>query len=1136
MLGETISQYKIQDKLGKGGMGEVYLAQDTKLDRKVALKFLPTEYTKDTDANERFVREAKAAAALNHPNIVTIYEINEFKDQTYIAMEYVQGKTLREKIAKGLIRIDEILRIAVQAAEGLQEAHKEGIVHRDIKSANIMINDKNQVKILDFGLAKLKGTSQLTKETSTLGTIQYMSPEQTLGEEVDHRTDIWSLGVALFEMVTGKLPFIGEYDQAVIYSILNEEPEPITRLRSDAEEGLKQVVDKCLEKNPDQRYQLMEELLVDLRAIRDGIKPSALVAPGKRHTVGRDKELAQLLESFQVVSAGQGVLQCVAGEPGIGKTTLVNEFLNEMISSGRSCTIARGQCSERLAGSEAYLPVMEVLESLIKNRANESMTKMMQDKAPWWYVHVASISADDPANARLLEEAKTATQERVKRELATFLKEISLQRPLVFVFEDLHWADISSIDMLSYLAGRFDSIRLLVIATYRPAELKLAKHPFLQIKPDLLSKGRCRETCLDLLSLDDIKSYLELEFSEHNFPEDFSGLIHKKTEGSPLFMVDLLRDLRNRGVIVEKKGRWLLSQSVADIKLEMPGSVQGMIQRKISQLNEDDRRMLTVAAVQGFEFDSAVVAAVLKLDNELVEERLHELERSLTFVRFMNEKEFPDRSLAIHYQFVHVFYQNELFASLTRTKEARLSKNVAETLLDFYKEQSFTVAAQLAVLFESARDYIRAAHYFCIASYNAAQTFSFQEAIIQAQHGLKLLETLNDSPEKTQHELDLQCILGPVFMAAKGYAAPIVGQTYTRAQQLCHMLGETPQLFQVLFGLSVFNECSGRYSTALEYAEQLLNLAKQVQDEGGILVAHHSMAHPLHFMGEFDSSVAHHKEVLALYNPQKHHHLAFNYGIEPGLMATIYTAWDLWYLGYPDQSQDKIQEALTLSRELSDYFHLTHALTVASGIFYLCQNIAGIRDSAKVSIETSTEYGIPLWAIQGECVVGWMLIQEGNYREGIPKMKQSIENWRGTGMRTALTIMFSMLADAFLKSGQTSEGLAAVKEALIFINESGERFMEAELQRLQGELLLQQDVADNQLIAEKCFGQALEVARRQRAKSLELRVAISLSCLWHNQGKQQEARKMLNEVYGWFKEGFDTGDILRAKALLDEWS
>jgi len=270
MIGKTVSHYKILDKIGEGGMGVVYKAEDTKLKRTVALKFLPKELTRDEEAKQRFIQEAQAASALEHNNICNIHEIDETDDgQTFIVMACYEGETLKEMIKRGPLKIEKALDIATQVAKGLHEAHEKGIVHRDIKSANIMVTEKGQVKIMDFGLAKLAGQTKLTKEGTTLGTIAYMSPEQARGEEVDQRTDIWSLGVVLYEMVTGKLPFESEYDQAVVYSILNEEPEPITDLRSRVPTQLEQIVFKALAKNPEGRYQHADELLSDLRRVKE---------------------------------------------------------------------------------------------------------------------------------------------------------------------------------------------------------------------------------------------------------------------------------------------------------------------------------------------------------------------------------------------------------------------------------------------------------------------------------------------------------------------------------------------------------------------------------------------------------------------------------------------------------------------------------------------------------------------------------------------------------------------------------------------------------------------------------------------------------------------------------------------------
>ena len=273
MEGSTIAgKYRIIEKLGEGGMGVVYKAEDTRLDRMVALKFLPSGLMKDPDAKERFVREAKAAAALSHPNICTVYEIDEDKGKSFIAMEYIEGQSIREKVKKNPLEIPEALDLVIQAAQGLEEAHKKGIIHRDIKSANIMVTGSGQAKVMDFGLAKVSGASLLTREASTMGTVAYMSPEQAQGQGVDQRTDIWSFGVVLYEMLTGQLPFLGETDQTVMYAIGHKIPVPMKKLVPKVQPELERVVEKALEKKPSDRYQNMAELLEDLRAISEGLR------------------------------------------------------------------------------------------------------------------------------------------------------------------------------------------------------------------------------------------------------------------------------------------------------------------------------------------------------------------------------------------------------------------------------------------------------------------------------------------------------------------------------------------------------------------------------------------------------------------------------------------------------------------------------------------------------------------------------------------------------------------------------------------------------------------------------------------------------------------------------------------------
>ena len=270
-------------------MGVVYKAEDTKLKRNVALKFLPPELVHIPEIKTRFMREAQAAAALDHPNICTVHEFDEAEEKPFISMAYVEGQSLKDKLASGPFDLEEALRIAEQVAQGLQEAHKKGIVHRDIKSANIMVTDSGQAKVMDFGLARKTEGTLLTKEGSTMGTIAYMSPEQTQGEEVDLRTDIWSFGIVLYEMLTGELPFKGEHEQAVVYSILKEKPKPVTSIKSDIPTSIEQVVSKALEKDPDKRYQKIDELIDDLKSISAGIVPEEIRTRIKKEKLRKRK-------------------------------------------------------------------------------------------------------------------------------------------------------------------------------------------------------------------------------------------------------------------------------------------------------------------------------------------------------------------------------------------------------------------------------------------------------------------------------------------------------------------------------------------------------------------------------------------------------------------------------------------------------------------------------------------------------------------------------------------------------------------------------------------------------------------------------------------------------------------------------
>ena len=864
MTPTSIGHYRVDGRIGSGGMGEVYRGFDTRLNRPVALKLLRTGDSDQSDIVQRFLREARAASALNHPNIVTIHEVGETAGgELFIVQELVDGQTLRSliEIAQSQAKTVDIGR---QVARALAAAHAAGIVHRDVKPENIMVRGDGYVKVLDFGLARVidhqasERSTALRQDTApgtVLGTAAYMSPEQARGTQAGPAADIFALGVVLYEMAAGRRPFVAPSSIGVLAAILSEQPVPLVRLNPATPASFDALVHRMLAKEPERRPSAREvdEELASFNASETLTEPARTSAVAPRKTVGRESERADLRRAYARVRDGQSIILGVSGEAGIGKTSLIEDFFVELTSRPERPTIARGRCSERLAGAEAYLPILEALDNLLHRAGGESLQTLMKTVAPTWYLQVATRSIEESSMADLRVDALTASQERMKREVGAFFEDISKSRPVVLFLDDLHWADVSTIDILNYLAGRFADMRVLVLTTYRPAEMALAQHPFLGIANNLRSRGLFEEIGLGFLGPADVDRYLALEFPEHRLPQEFSAFIHAKTEGSPLFMADLVRYLRDSGSIVEQSGTWVLARAVSDMPRDLPESVRSMIARKIEQVDERDRALLLAASVQGTEFDSAIVSEAMELDPAEVEQRLDLLERVHVFVKRGAEYEFPDLTLTLQYQFVHALYQNMLYASLQPTRRAALSGRVAKALVA-HGEDTPASAARLAVLFEAARDFATSARYYFIAAQHSVGIFAFREALSLAERGLKALRGLPDGPARKQQELGLQMIRGLALRMMKGWAAAELEPVFARARELCHELDDPPEVFPVRWALTLFHAIRGDLRVYRERAEELMIQAEQSGNPAYLMAAHHLVGVSLEFLGNMVES------------------------------------------------------------------------------------------------------------------------------------------------------------------------------------------------------------------------------------------------------------------------------------------
>jgi predicted ATPase len=1142
-----VAGYEVLSLLGGGGMGLVYKAKQKSLDRLVALKLLPLECAQDPVWLARFRREAVTASALNHPHICTIYDTGEWAGRPFLSMELIDGRTLETLVGQRR-PAQELARVVGQAARALAAAHAAGIVHRDIKPANLMVRPDGLVKVLDFGLARRLPSaaapgaapgSHTTDPGTRVGTPLYMSPEQARAEPVGAASDIFSLGLVLYELATGRHPFPADSVFGVLQAIVTEEPVPAARLNPEVPAPLNGLIQQMLAKDPSRRptAPAVAAVLTELAEERGGRPSQPAPVPGKRPTVGREQERAALRAGFASAAAGSGQVLCVTGEPGLGKTTLIESFLDELSAGGLPCSVARGRCSERLAGAEAYLPILEALDNLLQGDGGAAAAGLLKQLAPTWYVQLAPLAADDPPLAGVRADAEPASQERRKRDLGVFLEQLARLRPLVLFLDDIHWADPSTVDLLAYLGGKCGGQSLLLVLTYRPSDLLRIQHPFGPVKRELQARGVCREIALPDLSRDDIDNYLALAFVGHQFPQEFTGVLHARTEGNPLFMVDLLRYLRDRGVIAWDHGAWALARAAPDLQRELPESIRAVIERKVAQLSTADRHLLMAASVQGPAFDSAVVARVLSLKASDVEARLEVLECVHVLVRRLREQEFPDGTRTRRYGFVHVLYQNALYADLPPTRKAAWSAAAARALLDHHGDKSGVLAAELAVLFEAAREPERAADHYLRAAENAARIFAHHEAVALARRGLALLQALPDTPARARRELPLQMTLGVQLQATQGYAAPEAEGTYARARMLCEQMPDAPPLFPVLWGLWLIYKVRSELAKARELAERLLRLAQDAQDPIQLLQVHQALAVTSLCLGEPAATREHMEQGLALYDPKRQQGHTFLYGLDPGVSCRAFGAVALWLLGYPEQARRHSQGAVALGEELGQPSTLALALHFAAMLEQYRGEVAAVRASAEATMAIATEHGLSFWQACGQIMRGWALAGQGAHGSGIVQLRQGLTAWKAAGSETYRTYFLALLAEALGQEGQIEAGLGVLAEALALMHGTSEGLHGAELHRLQGEFLLRRDAAEITCReAETCFRRALTIAQGQQARSLELRAVMSLSRLYQQQDRQAEARSMLAACYDWFTEGFDTPDLQQAKTLLEQLS
>ena len=536
------------------------------------------------------------------------------------------------------------------------------------------------------------------------------------------------------------------------------------------------------------------------------------------------------------------------------------------------------------------------------------------------------------------------------------------------------------------------------------------------------------------------------------------------------------------------------------------------------------KEVLQVGATLGQEFTYDVLRAVAVLDEDTLQSEL----RRLVEAELLYQSGFPPQA---RYLFKHALIQDTVYQQMLRSKRQQVHQTIAQVLEREFAETTATQPELVAYHYTEAGLSEQAILYWQRAGWRAIERSANIEAVGHLTQGIALLKQLAETPARLQQELELQTALGPALMVTRGYAAPEVEQTYRRARELCQQVGETPQLSSALWGTWFFYAARPEVQKAVELARQLFTLAQRAQDSTLLLAAHRALGTSLIVQGELAQGLEQLRQGLALYHPQQHRSLAFVYGQDIGVVCQQWSAWALWLLGYPDQALQMTRDTLHMAQEVSHPLTLAYVMCLSATVHQFRRETAPAQALAESALRLATEQGFGLWMAAAKIVLG-ELAEPGDIAVGIAQTREGLAAYRATGAELWLPFHLTQLAEAYGKVGQADAGLAALDEALSIVERGGEHMWDADLYRVQGDLMLLQGAAASAV--EACFHQALEIARRQGAKSYELRAATSLSRLLHTQGKAAEARTLLSEVYGWFTEGFDTADLQEAQALLDE--
>ena len=910
--------------------------------------------------------------------------------------------------------------------------------------------------------------------------------------------------------------------------------------------------------------------------------------------VAREQELTHLNRHLDSALAGQGRIAFITGETGSGKTTLVWEFARRAMaldtSGGAALLVAAGNCNAFSGQGDPYLPFREILETLTgeieTRRASGVITpeqaQRLWDAFPDAIQALVETAPDlvglflptDPMILRastfapggaawqtrlaeLVERHKLAISPPSLEQIAFFeqvtgmLQVLARRHPLLLLLDDLQWADSGSISLLFHLGRRLAGCRILIVGAYRLDELAQdiqgERHPLKTVVNEF--ERDYGEILVDLQQAETRKfvdAYINTQPNRLDF--GFREKLFQHTEGNALFTVELLRGMTERGDLVQDEtGQWI---ERADLDWELlPARVEAVIAERIGRLSHECQSLLATASVEGEEFTAEVVARLQGVpEMEIIHCLGGPLKNEHALVRPQALQRVGRRRRS-RYRFQHILFQKYLYSRLDPAERSRLHEAIGETLEALYADLAPELAVQLAWHFEQAELPERAVDYLLQAGNRAVQLSAHTEAIRHFMHAIALLQSLPENREQDQKELNLQSKLFVPLIGVRGWSSPEQTRAFNRMLELSRKIGQSPddlQLFQHLYTMTAYHFGQGEFSRSAAFSEQLLSLAIQSQDPANEVVARMILGASKLFSGELAIALDYLEDAWALYDPDRLRPMTAITGIEVGVFLRCYQAVDWWMLGYPDRAWQTAQAMLSQAQNLDHPLSLDFANTfVVPMIFLLINGSLKSVQEPQARLQPVSESDRAFFNHFNEAMQGFIQVERGENREGIARMQRSLAGLPIAGIQIGRPALLYMLATAQLIAGQHEAGLASVQEILPLLENSNQYWLSGFYQ-LKGKLLVNkypatvsgQELNEEILIssiqeAETCFLKAIEIARRQGAKSWELKATINLAHLWQQQGKEAAARQMLEALYSWFTEGFDTPDLIEARALLE---